>query len=150
MKQLVQRGNRVIAAVRQPAQAEQLRALEVELTQLDVSSPQSVQDWAASVRALTPHVDILINNAGAYGRRVGFSDVTADDLHFTFTTNAVGPLLVVQALHREGLLGGDAPTLVANVTSKMGRWALRWDAGLPIPFCHHIVVCLALRHPQAG
>lgn len=42
----------------------------------------------------------VINNAGVYGRRVGFKDVTAQDMLFAFTTNAIGPLLVTKALHK--------------------------------------------------
>ena len=74
MRQLVQRGNRVIAACRQPAQATELQALPgVSVTQLDVASPESVARWAASLRSITPpvaHIDLCINNAGVYGQRI--------------------------------------------------------------------------------
>ena len=84
---------------------------------------------------LTTHVDTVINNAGVYGRRVGLKDVRAEDMVGDFTVNSIGPLLVVQQLHKAGLLGGRAPSLVANVTSKMGSvddngsggsYAYRW------------------------
>ena len=42
----------------------------------------------------------MINNAGIYSRRVGLGDVTATDMLADFTTNCVGPLLVVQQLHK--------------------------------------------------
>jgi len=47
--------------------------------------------------------------------------VTADDMLFAFTTNTIGPLMTVQQLLKQGLLGGAGrPSLVANVTSKVG------------------------------
>ena len=86
---------------RQPSQANEVQGLEnVTLTQLDVSSPQSVEQWAGEVQKLASHFDYVINNAGIYGRRVGLSDVTYDDMLATFVTNCVGPLLVVQQLHK--------------------------------------------------
>jgi hypothetical protein len=40
---------------------------------------------------------------------------------FAFTTNTIGPLITVQQLLKQGLLGGAGrPSLVANVTSKVG------------------------------
>ncbi|PSC75715.1 NADH-dependent fumarate reductase [Micractinium conductrix] len=121
VRQFAAKGNRVIATARTPAQAaKELEGTKVELTQLDVTSPQSVEQWAAEVQKLAPHIDLLINNAGVYSRRVGFSDVTHDDMLAAFTTNAIGPLMVVQQLHKRGVLGGARPTLVANVTSKVG------------------------------
>ncbi|EFN56763.1 hypothetical protein CHLNCDRAFT_144233 [Chlorella variabilis] len=121
VRQFAQKGNRVIAACRQPSQANEVQGLEnVTLTQLDVSSPQSVEQWAGEVQKLASHFDYVINNAGIYGRRVGLSDVTYDDMLATFVTNCVGPLLVVQQLHKRGLLGGTSPSVVANVTSKVG------------------------------
>lgn len=121
VRQFTAKGNRVIAGCRQPAQAKELQGMDnVEITQVDITSPQSVEQWAASVQQLTPHADVVINNAGVYGRRVGLTDVSADHMLFAFTTNCIGPLLTVQALHRVGVLGGSKPTLVASVTSKMG------------------------------
>ena len=89
-------------------------------TQLDVCSPASVEAWADAVGCLAGHVDVLINNAGIYGPRASLNDVAAEDALAVFSTNALGPLLVVQSLRRRGLLGGAAPTLVANVSSKVG------------------------------
>ena len=112
----------MIAACRKPQHAsDRFQNLEnVKLTQLDVSDPQSVQTWAEEVRRLTPHVDMLINNAGIYGPKVHLDDITATDMMNVFAVNAVGPLMVVQQLRKQGVMGGSSPTLVANVTSKVG------------------------------
>ena len=48
----------------------------------------------------------------------GLDSVTADSMLKLFTVNALGPLLVVQALLARGLLGSGST--VANITSKMG------------------------------
>lgn len=111
----------MIAACRKPQATQKLQNLEnVKLTQLDVSDPLSVQTWAEEVRRIAPHVDLLINNAGIYGPKVPLDDTTATDMMNVFAVNAVGPLMVVQQLRKQGVIGGSHPTLVANVTSKVG------------------------------
>lgn len=122
MKQLAQKGNKIVATCRQPdAVREKLLQLgDVSVTQLDVSSPSSIESWAASVRDITPHVDVVINSAGIYGDRINLDTVTADGMLKVYSTNTIGPLLVVQQLRKQGLLGGNTPSLIANVTSKVG------------------------------
>lgn len=65
VKQLLARGNTVIATARKPAAAGELRALQgagasrrLHITQLDVAAPESVESWAAGIKALAPHVDV--------------------------------------------------------------------------------------------
>ena len=41
-----------------PQAAKELEGTKVELTQLDVTSPQSVEQWAAEVQKLAPHIDV--------------------------------------------------------------------------------------------
>jgi NAD(P)-dependent dehydrogenase (short-subunit alcohol dehydrogenase family) len=74
----------------------------------------------------------VINNAGIYGPpSQGLSTVDKALMLEVFSTNAVGPLLVVQQARKHGLLR--RPALVANITSKVGvggvgvqrRWAAR-------------------------
>jgi NAD(P)-dependent dehydrogenase (short-subunit alcohol dehydrogenase family) len=44
---------------RDPTQAKELQGLEnVSLTQVDISNPQSVEQWAEAVQQLTPHIDV--------------------------------------------------------------------------------------------
>jgi NAD(P)-dependent dehydrogenase (short-subunit alcohol dehydrogenase family) len=67
------------------------------------------------------HIDVVINNAGIYGAKVDIKTVTEQDMMQTFKTNAIGPLIVVQQLLVNGLIGGfGGKTLVANVSSKVG------------------------------
>ena len=62
---------------------------------------------------------MVINNAGVYGNRVSLDTVTAEDMMFTYRANTIGPLLVVQQLLKNKLIGKPG-TLVGNVTSKVG------------------------------
>jgi len=61
---LLGRGNVVIAAVRTPDSADQLKALPAAsggrllITQLDVSSPESIAQWATALRDDVKHIDV--------------------------------------------------------------------------------------------
>lgn len=46
--------------------------------------------------------------------------MTQADLVADFVTNTAGPLLVAKALHEAGVIGGDKPSLLAIMSSKMG------------------------------
>jgi NAD(P)-dependent dehydrogenase (short-subunit alcohol dehydrogenase family) len=92
----------------------------VHVTELDVSSPASITEWASNLKTQhgVKHVDLLINNAGIL-EGSGLSSVDAEEMVRLFMTNTVGPLLVTQQLHKQGLLGKPG-SIVANMTSKMG------------------------------
>lgn len=123
VKQLGSRtGNKIIAAVR--TISPELKDLElkgkVAITKLDVAKPESIAAWAEGLAvAQTGHVDYVINNAGVYGRRVGLDTATAEDMLYAFQTNTIGPMLVVQQLFKQNLIGSPE-TVIASVTSKMG------------------------------
>ncbi|KAI3436581.1 hypothetical protein D9Q98_005997 [Chlorella vulgaris] len=128
VRQLLDKGNTVIATARQPAAADALQKLastsdgRLLLTQLDVSDPSSISQWAADVKSKVQHLDLVVNNAGIMTGLQGVKDVKAEDMLENFQVNAIGPLLVTQQLHKQGLLGSRSggDTLVANMTSKMG------------------------------
>ena len=99
------RGNTVVATTRDPARAADLRGLaepdRLLVTTLDVASPSSVAAWAEAELAEVGHVDVVINNAGVLpARGKDIETVAAADMLEAFTVNAVGPVLVVQALVR--------------------------------------------------
>lgn len=81
---------------------------------------------------------MLINCAGVFGSRAPFAELRAQDFISNFTTNAVGPFMVTQQLHRVGLLGKTAPSLVVHISTVMaslgdnsinvgGSYAYRYD-----------------------
>jgi NAD(P)-dependent dehydrogenase (short-subunit alcohol dehydrogenase family) len=62
-------------------------------------------------------MQLLVNNAGVYGPDITLETVAAADLLQTFTTNAIGPLLVTQQLCKHQLL--QQGSVIANITSKV-------------------------------
>ncbi|KAK9829599.1 hypothetical protein WJX72_006821 [[Myrmecia] bisecta] len=127
VRQLLAQGNSVYAAVRDPSKAKELTSLkDARVTQLDVSNPASIQEWAKKLASQVDHIDYVINNAGVIGAYQDFEHVTAEDMLAVFQTNTIGPLLITQQLLRNRLIGSgqkvaDGPgSVIANVTSKVG------------------------------
>lgn len=123
-KQLASKGNRVIAACRTPEDVKDLDTI-AELTALDVSvvdsvDPKSISNWAKTIAGMCDHVDVLINNAGIYGKRASFEEMDAETMMDVYRINCIGPLMVSQHLFKHQLLGGKTPSIIANVTSKVG------------------------------
>jgi len=114
-RQLRRRGDAVIAACRR-ASAE-LRAVGCEVVEgVDVTDDAAVERLAIALAGR--QIDVLINNAGI------LSEESLDDLDFArirrqFEVNALGPLLVTQALL--GKLGTGSKVVI--VTSRMGSIA---------------------------
>lgn len=114
-RQLVERGDQVIAACRQAS--DELEALGVRvITGIDVADPASIRRLAEELEGQP--LDWIINNAGVLRRDTlgGLHDETLDDVYLQFRVNSVGPLLVTQAL-----LGNlQSGSRVGIVTSRMG------------------------------
>ncbi|KAJ3248603.1 hypothetical protein HDU78_011456 [Chytriomyces hyalinus] len=87
---------------------------------LDVTSEESIAAAAAAIGTATP-VHLLINNAGIV-EVGGIGTLTKKALMSQMDTNAIGPVLVTQALL--GNLGvaavPGAPAVIAHITSQMG------------------------------
>ena len=115
-RQLVARGDRVIATARHPEEASELRRLDVRVEPLDVSDPGSVKSFAAAIAGQP--VDVLINNSGKGGGRDPFEKTDWADVATFFEVNAIGPMRVAQALLPNLHLG--KRRLIASVTSRMG------------------------------
>lgn len=70
VRQLLARGNTVLATARKPAAADDLIRLRdahadrLHISELDVASPQSIQAFAADAKARLPHVDVRTQAAG--------------------------------------------------------------------------------------
>jgi len=135
-RQYLERGDQVFAASRQPAAAADLQRLHQQyadrlvLLPLDVTSDASIAAAVAAVAAETDALDVLINNAGVYPhagsgdahQRLG--QLTHDDAIEALQVNAIGPLLVAQAL---------LPLLRAGVKGRIlsmssGQGSLTWKA----------------------
>src|SRR5690606_7334868 len=136
IRQLLARGDHAIAACRQPGRAAALNALAGEhpgrlhLLPLDVADARSRAAFAAELPLVLGgdgRIDLLLNNAGVLhsGERFGKLDET--NLEHSFRVNAMGPLLLTQAL--APLLAEGAR--VANLSSRLGSMALTERFGTP-------------------
>lgn len=123
------RGARVILACRSEARGSaamrEIRELsgnrDVHLRLVDVSSLQSVRDFAATILEEEKEIHILVNNAGASGLP---KDITADGLEVSFATNHVGPFLLTNLLLDR--LKSSAPARIVNVSS-VNHWRGKVD-----------------------
>lgn len=126
-RQLLARGDRLIATCRHPGRATELTALaaahpgHLHVLPLDVARPASIQELGRETAMLFPGLDVLINNAGVLVSGERFGSVSADDLDSSFRSNAMGPLLLSQML--APLLAKGTQAKVANLSSVMGSIA---------------------------
>jgi NAD(P)-dependent dehydrogenase (short-subunit alcohol dehydrogenase family) len=88
----------------------------------DLASQADVRRLAAAVRASTPHLDVLVNNAGAAFR---LRESSVDGIEKTLATNHVGPFLLTTLLldHVRAAPGGR----IVNVTSGSHSGAIDFD-----------------------
>lgn len=116
-RQLLTRGDEVVATCREPDRATELRELLSQhpgrgrVLPLDVREDASVRAVAREVEAL----DWLINNAGV-NHRAGFDTITPATMLEAFDTNAVGALRLILALRGKLSQGGK----VVNISSQLG------------------------------
>jgi NAD(P)-dependent dehydrogenase (short-subunit alcohol dehydrogenase family) len=138
VRQLLARGDRVVATCRQPGKATALNALvgehpgRLHVLPLDVADPRSIAELARELLLLDSddagdRIDLLVNGAGVLHSGERFGKVSAVNLDDSFRTNAMGPFLLTQAL---------APRLadgarVANITSQLGSIAGTTRFGTP-------------------
>lgn len=126
-KAYAKRGWDVIATCRHPEDARDLQTLStVRILPLDVCDERSIQALAASLSSKRLH--LLINNAGIFGEK---KDIDTESILSEFKVNALGPLLVSNALLLPLLSGAtqDSPTKIVNITSRMGSIAENSSGG---------------------
>lgn len=121
-KQLVERGDEVVATARRPEAADALQALaaqhegKVWIERLDVSDPESIGALAGQIAG--QELDVLINNAGVLLRGGGLGGVDWQMAQTSFDVNTLGPLRVAETLLPAIKRG--QPGKIVNVTSQMG------------------------------
>ena len=121
VRQLLARGDHVIAACRHPGKATALNQLAGEhpgrlhLLPLDVADEKSRTAFAHELPLVADGIDLLINNAGVLHSGERWGSVSAANLEDSLRTNAMGPFLLTQALATQLVDGAT----VANVSSMM-------------------------------
>ncbi|NZA24782.1 SDR family oxidoreductase [Luteimonas sp. SJ-92] len=135
-RQLLARGDRVVAACRQPGKATDLNHLAGEhpgrlhVLPLDATAPKTHAELARELPLVLGEdgrLDLLINNAGVLHSGEAFGRVDAANLDHSFRTNAAGPFLLTQTL--APLLADGAR--VMNLSSRLGSIALTTRFGTP-------------------
>lgn len=122
VRQLLARGDRVVATCRHPGKATALNTLTGEypgrlhVLPLDVADGKSRAELVRELPLVAYRIDLLINNAGVLHSGERFGQLSEAHLDDSFRINASGPLLLTEAL---------APALsdgatVANVSSTLG------------------------------
>lgn len=126
VRQLLARGDRVVAACRKPGQARALTELagaypgHVHVLSFDAASERSIVEFAREFDFVADRVDLLVANAGMLVAGERFGAIEVKSLAATFATNAAAPLLLAQAL--AGPLQR-ARGCIINVSSRMGSIA---------------------------
>ncbi len=104
VRQLLARGDEVVATCRTPRAAAGLIELEsryrerLAVLALDVSDARSCHEFVKSFQSLGSRLDLLIHNAGTLPAGETFGSMTAEAFTNTFRTNVQGPVLLTQAL----------------------------------------------------
>jgi NAD(P)-dependent dehydrogenase (short-subunit alcohol dehydrogenase family) len=133
VRQLLTRGDRVVATCRHPGKASALNALAGEypgrlhVLPLDVAHTKSRAELARELPLVCAHIDLLINNAGVLHSGERFGELTDANLDDSFHINTTGPLLLTQTL--APMLSNGAT--VANISSTLGSIANTTRFGTP-------------------
>jgi len=135
VRHLLARGDRVIATARHPGKATALNTLtgdypgRLHVLPLDVASAKSRDELARELPLVLEgaRIDLLVNNAGVLhsGERWGKLQETV--LEDSLRVNAVGPLLLVQALAPHLADGAT----VANISTQMASLSTRTEFRSP-------------------
>jgi NAD(P)-dependent dehydrogenase (short-subunit alcohol dehydrogenase family) len=135
---LLEQGNTVIAARLAPQDNDALTAMREKYKErlltvhLDIASDASVKQAAAEIKAFTPHIDLLINNAAILGdiTRTVEDELDYEDMLRVYNVNVLGTLRVNSALLPLVLRSKDK--LVMNISSEAGSigncWRNSWFA----------------------
>lgn len=88
----------------------------VDLMICDLSSMESIRQFAEEFKKKYKRLDVLINNAGAvYSKR----EVTPEGFERTFAVNYLGPFLLTHEL--QDMLKSSAPSRIVNVSSGLAK-----------------------------
>lgn len=127
---LARMGYKVVMAMRNPDKAQEqinklkMKDLDVTAMKLDVANEKSIETFATQVMREMGAVDVLVNNAGIFiddedGGNNSVFKTKSTTIQKTFTTNTLGPFLLIQKLLPMMIDGGYGR--IVNVSSGMGQ-----------------------------
>jgi NAD(P)-dependent dehydrogenase (short-subunit alcohol dehydrogenase family) len=114
VRQYAADGWRVLAVVRDPSTGRAASEAGGEVYFCDAGDPAQIARLGKALDGIA--IDIVLANAGIYGDRQHFGGVDPEEFLRVVRVNALGPLLLAQAL--AGRLRG--PKIFAAMSSKMG------------------------------
>ena len=121
VRQLLARGDSVVACCREPAKAAELLALgepageRFRALTLDVTDTGSIAALPGALAGAP--LDVVVNNAGVAAGEEAFGEFDAETMARVLRINSVAPMLVTQAL--APLMKGGSPKIVC-ITSGLG------------------------------
>jgi NAD(P)-dependent dehydrogenase (short-subunit alcohol dehydrogenase family) len=124
-RQLLLRGDRVVAACRHPGRALELTRLAAEhpgrlhVIPLDLMDTRSIGELARETDALGLRFDLIVNNAGMLVEGERFGEIDGKSLRDSFAVNAEGAFLMTQAFASRLADGAK----VVNLSSTLGSIA---------------------------
>lgn len=121
-RQLAARGFRVVITSRDAEKARQAaKKIDGALSHpLDVSNSPSIESLASWLTKETGRLDVLVNNAGILlDEGTGILETSPEEWEATLRTNALGPLLMTQAV--APLLRKSPAPRIVNVSSGAGQ-----------------------------
>jgi 3-oxoacyl-[acyl-carrier protein] reductase len=124
--QLAAQGHTIIAASRNISA---LRRLATEITEhtpgaaihnlpLDLADQSAATGFSDRIGTIVPHLDVLINNAGALLNKP-FAEITPAELAHIYEVNVFGPFRLIQ-LMQPLLAAAPAPAHIVNISSMGG------------------------------
>lgn len=149
VKQLLSKGNTVIALVRTPATAHGLHAIHdanLHIVKADIADPASLKTAAEETAKITGgSLDVLINNGVFQDPKHAFHDILTfpdeqtltENFNASWSTNVLGPIYTVNAFLP--LLRNGALKKVLTLSTGLADPALNLDA----EFGYHVAYCVS-------
>ncbi|KAJ4522855.1 hypothetical protein HRR83_001355 [Exophiala dermatitidis] len=135
VRQLLEQGNQVIAAVRNPETAngiwqlsagakQEARPAACLIEQCDVTDPKSIDAFADRMKSLVSKgmkIDNIVLNAGILKYPNRATEMSFDDFALHLHTNTIGPIIAAQKLLN--ISGDSPPSKVVFISSDSGSTA---------------------------
>lgn len=126
VRQLLARGDHVIACCRHPDRADALDGLaadhpgQLSIRMLDMQADDSFDSFANVLSEQGVQLDTLFNNAGVLPSGERFGSIRSSDVRQAFAINALAPLLFTQALAGQLRDGASVIMLASQIGSIAG------------------------------
>ena len=135
VRQLLARGDSVVACCREPDQGAELQALgqaagdRCGVVALDVTDADAIEELPGHLDGAP--LDVLINNAGVAAGEEAFGEFDPETMERVLKINSIAPMLVTQAV--APLMKGTSPKIVC-ITSGLGSISQATDLSFGLSY----------------